>query len=75
MARKIDLITSVTIEKTEKGVLIKSDRGFYWYANRMLPEVAMTAVLGNQLSHTLEYEDYFSGEFTIELIIKHKYDE
>lgn len=75
MARKLNLITTVTIERAAKGIVIKSDKGFFWYADRMIPEVAMTAVIGNTLAKTLDYEDYFSGEYTIKLQIEHKKDE
>lgn len=75
MARKRDLIANITIEKMAKGITIKSDKGFCWYAAGMIPEVAMTAVIGNSLAKTLEYEDYFSGEYTIKLQIEHKRDE
>lgn len=75
MARKLNLITTVTIERTGKGIVIKSDKGFYWYADKMIPEVAMTAVIGNTLAKTLDYEDYFSGKYTIKLQIEHKQDE
>lgn len=75
MARKLDLVTTITIEKEPQGIIIKSDKNFCWYADRMIPEVAMTAVIGNTLAKTLDYEDYFSGEYTITLQIVHKHDE
>ena len=74
MARKLDLKTSITIERTPTGLRIKSDRGFRWDPDNIMPEVAMTAIIGNQLARSLEYENYFSNDFTITLKIEHKGD-
>lgn len=71
MKRKLELVTEVKIERTPNGILIKSDKGFNWKADNLPPEVAITAVLGNQLAHTLDYESYFGSVFTVTLTVEH----
>lgn len=71
MKRKLVVVTNVKIERTPNGIVIKSDRGFSWKADNLMPEVAMTAVLSNQLSHTLDYESYFGSVFTVTLTVEH----
>lgn len=75
MKRKLELVTQIKIERTPEGIVIKSDRGFNWKADYLTPEVAITAVLGNQLAHTIDYENYFGNEFTVTLTVEHKNDE
>lgn len=75
MKRKIDLIASIKISRTNDGIEIRSNKDFFWDASGLSPEVAMTSVVCNTLHKTLKYEDYFSGEYTVELKIRHKQDE
>lgn len=75
MARKKEQRTIIRIERSETGMIVKSDRGLEWAFDFLHPEIALTSIIAYTLSNTVKCEDWFNREYIIEMKIEHKNDE
>lgn len=75
MARKKELKTIIHVERLKTGIIVSSDRGIEWEIDFLNPDIAMTALIAYTLSNTIKCEDWFDGEYIIEMKILHKQDE
>lgn len=69
MSSKERHIAIITVEKTEKGIVITSSKGFRWETDLVDAEVALTNVLANTLTHAYDREKWISEKFTVQLIV------
>ena len=62
-------IAIMSVEKSEKGIVITSSKGYRWETDLIDAEVALTNVIANTLVHAYNRERWISEQFTVQLII------
>ena len=69
MSSKERNIVIMSVEHSEKGIVITSSKGFRWETDFEDAEVAVTNVLSCTLLRAFKRETWISERFTVQLIV------